>query len=71
MNLWLLNAQVTNDLDEALYSHGVFELDPADGAAPAPTETTSPAPTAEPGARTGAGRRAACDVDATRVPHLP
>jgi hypothetical protein len=27
-NLWLEQAQVTNDLDEALYSHGVFERDP-------------------------------------------
>ncbi len=28
-NLWLLQAQATNDLDEAYYSHGVFERDPA------------------------------------------
>ena len=28
-NLWLLQAQATNDLDEAFYSHGVFEQDPA------------------------------------------
>jgi len=28
-NLWLQQAQSTNDLDEALYSHGVFERDPA------------------------------------------
>lgn len=28
-NLWLAQAQVTNDLDEASYSHGVFERDPA------------------------------------------
>ncbi len=28
-NLWLAQAQATNDLDEALYSHGVFERDPA------------------------------------------
>lgn len=28
-NLWLAQAQVTNDLDRALYSHGVFERDPA------------------------------------------
>ena len=27
-NLWLAQAQTTNDLDEALYSHGVFERDP-------------------------------------------
>lgn len=26
--LWLTQAQVTNDLDRASYSHGVFELDP-------------------------------------------
>lgn len=28
-NLWLQQAQSSNDLDEALYSHGVFERDPA------------------------------------------
>ena len=28
-NLWLLQAQATNDLDDAFYSHGVFERDPA------------------------------------------
>jgi hypothetical protein len=28
-NVWLAQAQATNDLDEALYSHGVFERDPA------------------------------------------
>ncbi|PYQ62144.1 MAG: hypothetical protein DMF53_13770 [Acidobacteria bacterium] len=28
-NLWLEQAQATNDLDEAFYSHGVFEHDPA------------------------------------------
>lgn len=28
-NLWLLQAQVTNELDEPFYSHGVFERDPA------------------------------------------
>lgn len=28
-NLWLEQAQATNDLDEAFYSHGVFERDPA------------------------------------------
>ncbi len=27
-NLWLLQAQATNDLDEAYYSHGVFDRDP-------------------------------------------
>lgn len=30
-NLWLELAQATNDLDKALYSHGVFERDPAPG----------------------------------------
>ena len=28
-NLWLRQAQVTNDLDEARYEHGVFDRDPA------------------------------------------
>lgn len=28
-NLWLRQAQTTNDLDEAYYSHGVFVRDPA------------------------------------------
>ena len=28
-NLWLAQAQIGNDLDEATYSHGVFERDPA------------------------------------------
>jgi hypothetical protein len=27
--LWLTQAQITNDLDRASYSHGVFDLDPA------------------------------------------
>jgi len=27
--LWLEQAQATNDLDEAYYSHGVFDRDPA------------------------------------------
>ena len=36
-NLWLQQAQATNDLDEAFYSHGVFERDPA----VAGTRTTS------------------------------
>jgi hypothetical protein len=42
-NLWLLQAQATNDLDEALYSHGVFERDPAVDAARArsPVSTAS------------------------------
>ena len=29
--LWLTQAQSTNDLDRAAYSHGVFDLDPAAG----------------------------------------
>jgi hypothetical protein len=28
-NLWLLQAQVTNDLDAPFYEHGVFRRDPA------------------------------------------
>lgn len=28
-NLWLKQAQATNDLDETSYSHGVFESAPA------------------------------------------
>lgn len=28
-NLWFRQAQATNDLDAALYSHGVFDVDPA------------------------------------------
>lgn len=28
-NLWLHQAQASNDLDEAFYSHGVFDRDPA------------------------------------------
>ena len=27
--LWLRQAQATNDLDEATYEHGVFDVDPA------------------------------------------
>jgi hypothetical protein len=27
--LWLIQAQSTNDVDEAFYSHGVFERDPS------------------------------------------
>lgn len=29
-NLWLMQAQITNDVDRAQYSHGVFERDPAE-----------------------------------------
>lgn len=36
-NLWLAQAQITNDLDEPLYSHGVFERDPA---VPSPGDST-------------------------------
>lgn len=39
-NLWLEQAQATNDLDEHLYSHGVFERDPT----VAPEDTTGRAP---------------------------
>lgn len=28
-NLWLLQAQATNDLDAPFYEHGVFRRDPA------------------------------------------
>jgi len=28
-NLWLEQAQITNDLDQNTYSHGVFETTPA------------------------------------------
>ncbi len=28
-DLWLLQAQATNDLDQYTYSHGVFTLEPA------------------------------------------
>ena len=38
-NLWLEQAQSTNDLDEALYSHGVFVRDPA---VPAPSQRPGP-----------------------------
>lgn len=27
--LWLAQAQATNDVDQAFYSHGVFDRDPA------------------------------------------
>jgi hypothetical protein len=33
-NLWLEQAQATNDLDAALYSHGVFDHDPAPASLP-------------------------------------
>ena len=29
-NLWLRQAQATNDDDRAFYSHGVFEVDPSE-----------------------------------------
>lgn len=38
-DLWLRQAQATNDLDEALYSHGVFERDPAVREGDVPGET--------------------------------
>jgi len=40
-NLWLKQAQATNDLDEHTYSHGVFAAEPH------PLETTSRDTTAE------------------------
>lgn len=40
-NLWLEQAQVTNDLDAAYYSHGVFERDPA-VRGPSPTVAVRP-----------------------------
>ncbi|HEY6321651.1 MAG TPA: hypothetical protein VJA16_08860 [Thermoanaerobaculia bacterium] len=33
-NLWLEQAQATNELDAQLYSHGVFEREPEDPASP-------------------------------------
>ncbi len=30
-DLWLLQAQASNDLDEHLYSHGVFTAEPGSG----------------------------------------
>ena len=39
--LWLEQAQITNELDAALYSHGVFERDPAAAGA---AQTHPPAP---------------------------
>jgi hypothetical protein len=38
-DLWLLQAQATNDLDEHLYSHGVFQSAPG---SPAPTDRSGP-----------------------------
>jgi hypothetical protein len=46
-NLWLAQAQITNDLDEALYAHGVFERDPAvppRQPTPNPTRSRNPRP---------------------------
>ena len=34
-NLWLAQAQITNDVDRASYSHGVFDRDPAADLPPA------------------------------------
>ncbi len=41
-DLWLRQAQATNDIDEALYSHGVFERDPAVPEADAAGRTPRP-----------------------------
>lgn len=40
-NLWLEQAQVTNDLDAALYSHGVFDRDPAPAGFPRKDEPST------------------------------
>jgi len=41
-NLWLEQAQATNDLDADLYSHGVFEREPrAEPPDPAPARRSS------------------------------
>ena len=40
-NLWLMQAQSTNALDEALYTHGVFERDPAVPPPPGRSEASS------------------------------
>jgi hypothetical protein len=37
-DLWLRQAQASNDLDEAYYSHGVFRNDPARSALPPPRD---------------------------------
>lgn len=37
-NLWLEQAQATNDLDADTYSHGVFTLEPRYARAHCPTE---------------------------------
>jgi len=39
-NLWLKQAQATNDLDEKDYSHGVFETAPGHGEYQPPLETS-------------------------------
>jgi hypothetical protein len=43
-NLWLAQAQVTNGVDAAFYSHGVFEREPQGPEAPAPTVAEKPDP---------------------------
>ncbi len=40
-NLWLEQAQITNDLDQYTYSHGVFEVDPS---APKENDRSIPPP---------------------------
>ena len=40
-NLWLEQAQITNDLDRALYSHGVFDREPQRAHAASPTRRGS------------------------------
>ncbi|MFV1958877.1 MAG: hypothetical protein ACC662_05625 [Planctomycetota bacterium] len=39
-DLWLRQAQATNDLDEHLYSHGVFTVEPAPASHPARSAPT-------------------------------
>lgn len=51
-NLWLHQAQATNELDEHLYSHGVFDVEPgwrqtASGFARVDAARDPPNPTAE------------------------
>jgi hypothetical protein len=37
-DLWLRQAQATNDLDEHLYAHGVFRRDPSRPGPPPPAD---------------------------------
>ncbi|MBI5434051.1 MAG: hypothetical protein HZA52_14560 [Planctomycetes bacterium] len=42
--LWLEQAQATNDLDEHLYSHGVFRVEPGWVETPTGVKRATPAP---------------------------